>query len=235
MALVTGAGRGLGTHLALALASEGYDLLAHYRTSEAGARAVAQRARELGRRAAVLGADLARPEGARALRDALLSEFGRLDVLVNNAGAFVHAPVLELTAEEWNEALASTAGATCHVTAALLPLLRAAGAGRVVNIADATAERTRVVERTLPYAIGKAGVVLLTRAFARAEAPHGVTVNAIGPGILAESRERPPISAVPAGRYGTPDDVVAVLRFLISPEAGYVTGAFIPVAGGWGL
>lgn len=233
VALVTGAGKagGLGAYLAEKLAKTGYALAIHYRSSGADAVAHAARLPE----AAAFQADLSEETGARRLIEAVASHWGRLDVLINNAGAYHMSPLAELSPEQWHEGIDSTATATFFTTRAALPWLRRSGRGRVVNIGDAGAGRLVPRNLALGYHIGKTGVLLLTKSFARQEARQGVTVNMVSPGILENSIDldhRPPI---PAGRLGGFEDIWNAVAWLLRPESGYVTGNQIRVSGGWNL
>lgn len=230
VALVTGAAGGLGEALARALAADGCRVAVHYRRRRAEAAALAA---ELG--GAAFGADLSREAEAMAMIDAVGQTFGRLDVLVNNAGVYRPKHMQELSEAEWREGLDSTAAACFFATRAALPLLRRSPAGRVVNIGDSSCGKISPRDLAVSYHIGKIGVLVLTRSMARAEARHGITVNMVSPGILENSIDRAEAPEIPAGRLGTFDDVVGAVRFLLLPGSGYVTGSNIRVSGGWNL
>lgn len=232
--LVTGAGRGLGRHLALALGSDGFDVVVHYRSSEDDAQETARLITDAGGTAELVSADLSDAESVRSMAE-IVGSTGGLDVLVNNVGGFIIKHTDELTPQDWDQVLATTATATFYVTSALLPLLRGRAHGRVVNVADSRADNLSASPMSLPYHVGKTGVLIMTKTFAVTEAPRGVTVNAIMPGVLENSVTFPPLDKIPAGRVGSLDDIASAVRFLVSPEADYVTGSYVQVGGGWNL
>ena len=239
--LITGAGRwsegdegGLGAALAIRLADQGHTLVINHRSSDEAAERLVEAIRNGPGRALAVRADVTDPDDVTRMARTVRQELGGLDVLINNAGLFLLKDYENLTPDEWESQIASTATATYYVSKTLLPLLREQR-GRIINISDAGADRITARPRTLPYHIGKMGVLMITRTMARAEAGYGVTVNAILPGVLENSEPLPDRTRIPAGRHGTADDVLAAVTFLLSEKAGYVTGAFIQVGGGWNL
>jgi 3-oxoacyl-[acyl-carrier protein] reductase len=235
VALVTGAGRGLGGAIALALGEAGFDVVVHFHRSDAGATVVADRLRGLGRRTLVVGADLSQSEGVELVRGAVVAEFGGLDVLVNNAGVYVGKHGLELSDAEWREGLDTTVTQTFLVTRALLPLLRASGRGRIINIGDSGADRPGARDLAWSYHVGKTGVWILTRSLAAEEAAHGVAANMVSPGFLENSVGSPGEHGIPAGRKGAFDDVTGAVLYLAREASAYVTGSNVVVGGGWNL
>lgn len=233
-ALVTGSARGLGRAIAGHLGGAGYEVAVHYRRSRAQAEEVAAAIRDGGGRAHIVSGDVTKPDEVREIAGQVERALGGLDVLVNNVGEFLPAYPDEISAEQWERQLASTVSASFYVSQAMLPLLRDGG-GRIINISDSRAERIAASPRTLPYQVGKTGVLILTRTLARTEAPHGVTVNALLPGILADSHPPGDPNDIPAGRLGDFPDVLGAVDYLLSPQADYVTGAFVQVGGGWNL
>jgi len=233
-ALVTGSAQGIGRGIALALAREGYDLAVHYLHSAAEAEATRAEAEALGVRAIALRADLTDPEAARALVAEAHDRLGSLAVLVNNVGNYVYKPLDELTAAEWDDVLSTNLDATFATCQAAVPLMRSAGSGRIVNIGYAGAHSLAARPNLTAYAIAKMGVVLLTKAIARAEAGNGITANVVAPGVIETSRTKP-LREIPAGREGRSEDVAAAVLYFVSPEAEYVTGQVLEVAGGWNL
>lgn len=233
-ALVTGSARGLGRAIAAHLGGAGYEVMIHYRRSRAQAEEVASAVRDGGGRAHITSGDVTRPDDVRRMAGEVERTLGGLDVLVNNVGEFLPAHPDETTPEKWERQLASTVSASFYVSQAMLPLLRDGG-GRIINISDSRAERIAASPRTLPYQVGKTGVLILTRTLARTEAPYGVTVNALLPGILADSDPPGRPGDIPAGRLGEFQDVLGAVDYLLGPQADYVTGAFLHVGGGWNL
>lgn len=232
--LVTGSARGLGRHLAVALGSDGFEVIVHYRASRDGAEETARLVTEAGGAAELVSADLTDARSVDEMADTL-NRSGGLDVLINNVGGFIIRHTDDLTPEDWDRVLAATASATFYTTRALLPLLRAREHARIVNIADSGADNLRASPKSLPYYVGKTGVLIMTKTFAVTEASRGVTVNAIMPGVLENSITFPALEKIPAGRLGSLDDIAGAVRYLVSPAADYVTGSYLQVGGGWNL
>jgi 3-oxoacyl-[acyl-carrier protein] reductase len=236
--LVTGAGSGLGRAIALHLAGPGTHLLLHYHRSEEGVRETAAAAAQAGSSAIVLQADLAALPERDRLMEAVAREAPALHVLVNNVGVYDDVPLLDVTPEAWQAVLESTCSAVFHLTQRAVPLLRAGasaeGRARVVNLGDSGADRITARVVATPYHVAKLGVHVLTRSFAKALAADAITVNQISPGFLDNSVGDPG-SPIPAGRPGTPQDILGALDYLLSPAADYVSGANLLVSGGWNL
>lgn len=234
VALVTGAGRGLGAALAVALARDGFDLAVHYHQSEEGAEATCGSVRSLGRRARAFEADLTREAGAQALAHAIDEHFGALDLLVNNSGVYVDRNGIELSEEQWLAGLDTTVTQVFLTTRACLPMLRRSR-GRIVNIGDSSADRPGARDLAWSYHVGKTGVWILTRSLAAQEAGNGIAVNMVSPGLLENSVGDIASERVPAGRLGTFDDVYAAVRFLGLDAPAYLSGSNLMVSGGWNL
>ena len=235
VALVTGGGIRLGRAIALGLAGSGYDLVVSYNRSGAGADAVAVDARSFGARVLTVRADLSRESEAVALAAAARDEYGRLDLVVNSASSFVAADLLDVTGEEWDAVMAVNLRAPFLLVRETADLLRAAR-GSVVNIVDLSALRPWTSHPH--HSVSKAALLHLTRVMALRLAPEA-RANAIAPGDVLppehwnDERVAAVREAVPLKRVGTPDDVVAAVRFLA--RADYVTGEVIVVDGGLGL
>ncbi|BDP43126.1 bifunctional dihydropteridine reductase/dihydrofolate reductase TmpR [Deinococcus aetherius] len=234
-ALVTGAARGIGRALAVALAAEGYAVAVHYRGSEADARETARLCEREGVRATILQADLTSPAAARALVRQAHAAFPEspLAVLVNNVGNYVHRPLLETTDAEWADMLTTNLTApfaTCQEAAGPM---REAGFGRIVNLGYAGARHLVARPGIVPYLIAKTGVLHLSHALGRVLAGTGVSVNVVSPGVIETSVSQP-LREIPAGRVGTVAELVdAALYFVRASD--YVTGQELEVAGGWNL
>lgn len=232
VALVTGAGHRLGRAIALGLAEAGYDVVAAYRTSEAGVRETAGRVADMGRRCEIVQADLFEPAAADTLAEVAAERFGHLDVLVNSAASFRSMSLLDVDAEEWDRVMALNLRAPHLVVRSCAGLLRAAG-GCVVNMTDLSAFQAWT--QYPHHAVSKAALAHLTRVQARALAPE-VRVNAVAPGAVLPPddwpRERWDALSRRAvlGRTGSPGDVVSAVLYLA--EADFVTGHVLPVDGG---
>ncbi len=231
---VTGATRGIGRAIALAFAREGADVLVTGRDAAAG-RAVCAEIEALGRRAVWHAADLGRVSEARGVVAAAVAAFGRLDVLVNNAGLFERKPALELEEPEWDRLLdVNLKGAFFCAQAAARVM---AGRGGVILNVASDAAWSGGLNPCAHYAASKAGMVSITRSLAKELAPQGVRVNALAPGLITTDMGGTagatlPGLTIPLGREGTPDEVAACAVFLASDEASYVTGANLNLSGG---
>ncbi len=233
VALVTGAARGIGRGVAVALAQQGFDVLVHYRASRADAEETARLCGAHGVRAVLHAADVNEEPQARDLVLQAQRQLGGPHVLVNVVGNYVHKSWLDTSPEEWHEMLQSNLTATFYTCRAAVPLMREAGWGRIVNFGYAGAEHLTARPGIVPYAIAKSGVIALTRAIARTEAGHGISANVVSPGVIETSVSQP-VNAIPAGRLGLVEEVVgAVMTYVMG--SGYITGQVTEVAGGWNL
>ena len=237
VAIVTGAGRNIGRAIALTLAEGGASILVNARSSRAEAEAVVREIEAAGGSALVHIGDVADPKAVQAMADAALRQFGRIDILVNNAALRREKSFAEMEYAEWREILDVTLDGAFHCTKACLAGLRKSQAGTIVNIGGLSAHtgarnRAHVVT-------AKAGIVGLTRALASEFAADGITVNCVVPGLIGTPRAKD--KPEPAhhlthqtltGKRGRPEDVAAVVRFLCSAGARYVTGQAIHANGG---
>ena len=237
VAIVTGAGRNIGRAIALTLAEGGASILVNARSSRAEAETVVRKIEAAGGSALVHIGDVADPKAVQAMADAALRQFGRIDILVNNAALRREKSFAEMEYAEWREILDVTLDGAFHCTKACLAGLRKSQAGTIVNIGGLSAHtgarnRAHVVT-------AKAGIVGLTRALASEFAADGITVNCVVPGLIGTPRAKD--KPEPAhhlthqtltGKRGRPEDVAAVVRFLCSAGARYVTGQAIHANGG---
>jgi NAD(P)-dependent dehydrogenase (short-subunit alcohol dehydrogenase family) len=239
IAIVTGSDSGIGKATAVALARAGCDVGITYRSDQEGARGTAAEVEQKGRRAEVRHLDLSDPSAGPPAVDELAEALGGLDVMVNNAGTGASTPFLDVEFEEWRSVLAvDLDGAFLCGQAAARRMVAAGRGGRIVNV---TSVHEHVpLEGSSAYCAAKGGLGLLTKVMALELAPHGITVNAIAPGEIAtpmtgnedvdpETVERP---AIPVGRPGDAHEMAAVIAFLASPEASYVTGESVVADGG---
>jgi NAD(P)-dependent dehydrogenase (short-subunit alcohol dehydrogenase family) len=239
IALVTGASRGLGRTLALALADAGADLMLTARTV-ADLRRTAEEAVALGVQADVFPADLGHDAEIDALVAATVRRFGRLDVLVNNAGILRDRMLFNMAEDEWDAVRGLNLRAPALVARAAARQMRAQGGGRIVNVASIGA--TIPIANLAAYCVSKAGLVQLTRVMALELARHGVRVNAVCPGYFAtpmneeffasEPGQRIVRSRIPLRRLGDPAELVPAVLLLASPASSFMTGSVVVVDGG---
>ena len=241
VALVTGASRGLGAGMALALASAGADIALHSSNAPASATADAID-RASGRRTTLVTGDLADPSSAERIVNEALSAFGRVDILVNNAGMIRRRAASEHTDEDWDAVIAVNLSSVFRLCRAVgRHMIERRSGGKIVNIASMLSFQGGI---TVPgYAASKGGLVQLTKALANEWAASGINVNAIAPGYMETdnttalradaARNREITSRIPAGRWGTPDDLGGAVVFLCSPASDYVNGHVLAVDGGW--
>jgi len=243
IALVTGASGDIGAAIAGMLAAHGADVGVHYHVSRERAEAVAETVRSHGRRAAVLGADLAQPRDVETMMEALTRTLGGVGILVNNAGTRRktgdHKYLLEVTEEEWDREIDSHLKAAFLCCKAAVPHMIAGGWGRIVNLSSVVG-RAGGVGASVHYPAAKAGMHGFTKGLVTQLSKHGITANLVAPGIIDSERIRwrttaqlqEHIDRIPAGRLGTVDEIAAAVLFLASPIAAYVTGATLDVNGG---
>lgn len=234
IALVTGAGKGIGAAVALALARDGYDIWLNYRSDHAAAEAVAAQVEDLGRACRRLPFDVADPAAVEPALGPLLAE-ATPQVLVNNAG-FARDGVLAMAGfADWRSVLGVHLDGFFLVTRAVLPGMIRRRSGRIVNVASTSGE-TGVGGQT-SYSAAKAGLIGATRSLAVEVGRRNILVNAVSPGLIATDMTAGlPVAdllpRIPLGRLGTPQEVAEVVAFLCSDKAGYITGQVISVNGG---
>lgn len=239
VAVVTGAGRGIGRAVAERLAQDGASVAVVDLDRAAAAEAAAAIA-GAGGTAIAIACDVTDPEAVRAMAARTAETFGRIDMLVNNAGILRSTPAAEIPAEEWHRVIDANLTSTFLCSQAVLPHLIASGHGSICNLASMAGRATSTLGGA-HYTTAKAGVLGLTRHLAREWARHGITVNAISPGIVdtpmvRASRDADGLEAVrrsiPFGRFADPAELAALIAFLVSDEARYITGANVDIHGG---
>jgi 2-deoxy-D-gluconate 3-dehydrogenase len=239
-ALVTGSSRGLGAGIALALAEAGAQVAVH------GSRAVPVATEQMMRKAAgstpfsVVG-DVSKADVCARLIDEVVAHFGGIDILVNNAGTIRRAPAVEHSDEDWQLVIDTNLTSVFRLTKHAGKHMLARGSGKIINIASMLTFQGGI---TVPgYAAAKGGVGQLTKAFANEWASKGINVNAIAPGYMATDntealradpvRSRQIMERIPAGRWGTPEDLAGAAVFLASRASDYMHGHVLVVDGGW--
>ena len=233
-ALVTGASRGIGAAIAGALAADGWSIGVNFNSDENSAAVVVERIQDAGGRALAVRADVTAPEEVEQLFGTVEQAFGRVLVLVNNAGVRSDDLAVSLGDSDWERVIDTNLTAAFRVTRRGLRGMIRARFGRVVNIASVVGPRANVGQSN--YAAAKAGLIAMTKTIAVEVARRGVTVNAIAPGLIdtgmTAGLDGKLLNAVPARRAGSPEEVAACARFLASEQAGYVTGSTLYVDGG---
>jgi 2-dehydro-3-deoxy-L-rhamnonate dehydrogenase (NAD+) len=238
VAIVTGAARGIGFAIAERLSTAGAHVVVAD-ISEDGATAAAERLREGGGKAAGVAADVTSPDEARAMVERAIDAFGAVDILVNNAGITGRdAPLWETTDEDWEKVLGLNLTGVFYCCRAVVSHMRERGSGAIVNVASISGKEGN--PNMIPYSVSKAGVICLTKALAKEVIHDGVRVNAVAPGVIETpllNQLQPEAieymrSKVPMGRMGSPEEVAAVVHFLASDAASFVTGQCYDVSGG---
>jgi 3-oxoacyl-[acyl-carrier protein] reductase len=236
--LVTGASRGLGRAIALELGKRGFFVAVHYGKSETEAQAVAAEITAGGGQAVLVQGDLSSIEGAKAVVTEAVEKLGGLEVLVNNAGITRDGLVLRMKDEDWDAVIETNLSAPFALIRTALRSMMSAKYGRIVNVSSVVGLMGNPGQAN--YISSKAGLIGLTKAIAKEYGGKNITCNAIAPGFISsDMTDKLPevvsakyLESIPAGRFGTPEDVAAVVAFLASEAAGYVNGQTIAVDGG---
>ena len=239
VAIVTGASRGLGAGMAIGLAEAGADLVVV--ASSARLQETVDKIKALGRRCLGIQADLIDTKVIPQIIDATLKEYGRIDILINCAGIIRRAPAIEFSEKDWDDVIQINQKATFFLCQAAAREMVKQKKGKIINIASLLSFQGGIIVPS--YTASKSAVAGLTKALANEWAPLGINVNAIAPGYMAtemtealqKSADRAPaiLARIPAGRWGTPEDMKGLAVFLASDAAEYLQGQVIAVDGGW--
>ncbi|WP_438436443.1 2-dehydro-3-deoxy-D-gluconate 5-dehydrogenase KduD [Kluyvera georgiana] len=239
VALVTGCDKGLGQGMALGLAEAGCDIVS---VSRSIPQETAEKVAALGRRMFAIQADLGRPEGIADIVPAAVAAAGRIDILVNNAGTIRREDALSFSEKDWDDVMNLNLKSVFFLSQSVAKQFLSQGSGvKIINIASMLSFQGGI--RVPSYTASKSGVLGITRLLANEWAQHGINVNAIAPGYMATSntealrddveRNKAILERIPAGRWGTPDDLKGPVVFLASPASDYINGYTIAVDGGW--
>src|SRR4051794_4957606 len=239
VALVTGASRGIGRAIAIALGQDGLFVVVNYTSNEGAAAETLQKIKDAGGQGTLSRFDVADAAAVDAAVKQLAGEHGRLDVLVNNAGIAIDGLLLRTKKEDWQRTLDVNLSGAFHCCKAASRYLLKAQDGRIVNISSVVGESGNAGQ--VSYAAAKAGLIGMTRTLAKELASRAVTVNAVTPGFIetdmtaahvqGENRDAL-LKQIPLGRIGAAEDVAEAVRFLVSPRASYITGQVVRVNGG---
>jgi len=237
VAIVTGSSRGIGRAIVVELARRGMAIVVNYRSAAAEAQAVAAELEATGTDCLCLQADVAKPDEARGLIGEVMERWGRVDVLVNNAGITRDRTLRKLTDEDWLDVINTNLGSVYYCTSAVMPIMIGQSYGRIINISSYVGQAGNFGQAN--YGASKGGIIAFTKTAALELARYGITVNAIAPGFTeTEMLSKVPADVqekirerIPMGRFGKAQEVAKVVAF-IATEADYITGQQINVNGG---
>ena len=240
-AIVTGGSRGIGRAVAVRLAKDGMNLVINYRGNSAAAEETERLCRELGAEVLLVQGDVSRAEDCEKLAAQAKEAFGRVDVLVNNAGITRDGLLARMTEEDFRAVLDVNLVGPWNMTKAVNRIMMKQRYGRIVNLSSVTGLMGNMGQTN--YAAAKAGILGMTKSYAREVASRGITVNAVAPGFIdTDMTEAMPegtkdkiITGIPMGRTGKPEDVAEAVAFLASEQAGYITGEVLRVDGGMAM
>jgi 3-oxoacyl-[acyl-carrier protein] reductase len=237
VAIVTGASRGIGRAVAIALATEGAKVVVNYAKSSQAADAVVAEIKGMGSEAIALPADVAQTDQVDALFSAVLEQWGRIDVLVNNAGIARDTLLIRMKLEDWQAVIDLNLTGVFLCTKAASKVMLKQRSGRIINITSVVGEMGNAGQAN--YSASKAGVIGFTKSIAKEVASRGITVNAVAPGFITTDMTadlkvgEEVLKTIPLGRYGEPEEVAGLIRFLAADAAAaYITGQVINVDGG---
>ena len=237
VAIVTGSSRGLGRAIVRELADHGCKVVINYFQSKELAEQLQSELKDKGQEAIIVQAGVAQPDEVQNLIDTTVKEFGGIDILVNNAGVNRDRTIRRMSVEEWQEVIATDLSSVFYCTNAALPHMIERGGGRIVNMSSIVGQMGNLGQSN--YAAAKAGIVGFTKSAAQEFARFNITVNAMCPGFIAtemvtnltEEVQQTLLAKIPLGRFGKPEEVAKLCRFLVS-EGEYITGAQININGG---
>lgn len=240
-AIVTGGSRGIGRAVAVRLAKDGMNLVINYRGNSAAAEETERMCRELGAEVLLVQGDVSRAEDCEKLAAQAKEAFGRVDVLVNNAGITRDGLLARMTEEDFRAVLDVNLVGPWNMMKAVNRIMMKQRYGRIVNLSSVTGLMGNMGQTN--YAAAKAGILGMTKSYAREVASRGITVNAVAPGFIdTDMTEEMPegakdkiITGIPMGRTGKPEDVAEAVAFLASEQAGYITGEVLRVDGGMAM
>lgn len=237
--LITGGSRGIGKTLALAFAKEGANVIINYLKQKEQAEEVVKQVISMGQRAIIAQGDVSDYTQVNTMVQAFLIEFGRIDILINNAGNFKDSLVRNMSKEVWDEVIDVNLNGVFNCTRAVIDSMRQQKSGKIINITSVQGQTGTIGASN--YCAAKSGVIGFTKAVAKEVARSGITVNAVALGFintgmlkrLPEDLQNKIIQQIPVGRFGEPDEVSKVVCFLASEDSNYITGQVINLNGGY--
>lgn len=241
VAIVTGGTRGIGRSIVIALAKEGADLAFTYIKNQTLADSLVEEVSRIGRRAISVQLDIRNFEGSKTLVEKAKDEFGRIDILINNAGITRDRSLMMMTHDDWSEVIDTDLTGVFNTTRACIITFLKQKSGNIVNISSVSG--IHPLPGQVNYAAAKAGIIGFTKSLAKEVAPYNIRVNAVAPGFietdmtekLGEEYKKRLLEVIPIGRFGTPDEVAKTVVFLISDKSRYITGQVIQIDGGLGI
>lgn len=236
--MITGASRGIGAATALLFAENGYNVALAYKSQKESAQRIANKIKELGANAQAFCCDVSCADSVEQTVQAILKAFGKIDVLVNNAGIAQQRLFTDISTYEWHTMINTNLSSVFYCSKAVLPHMLSRHSGRIINLASMWGETGGSCE--VHYSAAKAGVIGLTKALAKEVAPSGITVNCVSPGVILtdmmqnfdEQTLQELKDETPARRLGTPKDIAGAIYFLAGEEASFITGQVLGVNGG---
>ncbi len=238
VALVTGASRGIGKEIALTLAKAGANVVINYMGNQALAEDVANQVKKLGKDALVIQADVSNSSQVEEMMKSAISHFGKLDILINNAGITRDNLIMRMKEEDWDRVIDTNLKSAFLLSKSVSRQMMKQRYGRIINITSVVGVLGNPGQ--VNYVAAKSGLIGLTKTLAREFASRGITVNAVAPGFIetdmtstmTEDVRNQMLSQIPLSRLGSPSDVANVVKFLVSDEANYMTGQVLHVDGG---
>ena len=238
IALVTGASKGIGEVIAISLAKAGAKVAVNYHTGAESASRIVETIAASGGEALAIGGDVSQEDQVDSIVKGIIQSWGRLDILVNNAGITRDKLLLRMSADEWDKVISVNLRGVYLSTKSVLPHMIRQRHGRIVNMSSVVGLSGNPGQAN--YAASKAGIIGFTKSMAREVASRNITVNAVAPGYiittmvqkLPEDVQKGILARIPMSRFGTPEDVAEVVKFLCTDGAGYVTGQVIGIDGG---
>ncbi|MBX2991665.1 MAG: SDR family oxidoreductase [Bacteroidetes bacterium] len=240
VSLITGGSRGIGAATALMLAEAGSEIILNYARNTERAGAIASAIRELGRKVLVQKANVGNAAEARSLVEAGITSFGKIDIVVNNAGIWTYGEIGAMDEKVWDETMDANLKSIFNICNAVVPHMKRNGGGRIINVASTAGQRGEAFHSH--YAASKGGVIAFTKSIAVELAPFNILVNTVAPGwvdtemteaALGDEMSRKEIAAtIPLNRIATPEDIAGPVLFLASDLARHITGSTISVNGG---
>ena len=238
VALVTGSSRGIGHAIAIELAKSDFDIIVNNDRNPREGFEVVNEINKIGQRAIYIQADISDPDQVKKMTEKIINKFGRIDILINNAGIVMDKKLVNMDIDRWNKVISVNLTGTFNCTKSVIKYMLKQGGGKIINISSIVGEIGNIGQAN--YAASKGGVISFTKTIAKEYASEGIIVNAVAPGFIRTKMvENIPekviekiLKQIPLGRLGEPEEVAKLVRFLSSDDAKYITGQVININGG---